>query len=191
MVHVHRVGNEPAVIQGNLDVLCGCRHGECDRKELVVGSDGCRDDDIRGPKRGLSALQVRRREALDAELRDEGLARFRGEDRHLVRAATGDKERAVEEEKRNRVIQSRDGGSRELGPPRAFRFCRIIEKCAECGVRSELKALRAAVGPIDPEHGAIGKKRALDHAAAFGHGIDIPHRVGGLGGDDTACRLRG
>ena len=198
MVHVQAVGDVAAVVEGDLAALGGGGGGEGDGKGGAVGGEGFGgEDDIGGALVGVGAGEVRGHVVFDAELGDVvfagDLVGHGRQQRHLHRVGAGDHEGAVEEEDGDGVVEAGDAGEGAGRPALAVGLGRVVDQhgFGGGGGGGDAEALGAFVAAVEPDDGAVGEEGAFDHAAAFGHRVHFPGRVGGVGLDAAAARVGG
>ena len=184
MIHMQRMRDEATMVERDFDALHAFRDVEFDRKGTTVRLEGQgAENDVRRALVRVVAREVRRGVDLDAEVGDvvfrRGAAGAGGEDRLFDWVGARDHEGAVEEEEGDGVVEAGDWGAGACGEALAETFSGVVDQDFERGVGGETEALRAAVGAVDEDDGAVGEEGAFDHAAAFGHRVHFPACVCG------------
>ena len=84
------------------------------------------------------------------------------------------------------MVQARNRRRRARRPALAERLGGVVDERFVGRVRGEPEALRALVAAVEEDDGAVGEQRAFDHAAPFGHRVELPFRRRGEGLDAAA-----
>jgi len=85
------------------------------------------------------------------------------------------------------VVETRNGRLGTSAPALALGLVGVVQKNLEARVLGNAETLGTLLSTVDPDDSTVSQERTLNHAAAFGHSIHLPFRVG-IKRPDTAAR---